>query len=333
MPPRSNSQTDSRGRHDVQRRRPMTSPTIAILLATYRRERLLFQTLRSLNELRSGHAFEVIVVDNDAAGHSARAVNEHRGEFDFPVRGVCEPRPGIAAARNRGLDESKDYDIVCFIDDDEVVDSEWLDEIIRPVLNAQADAVSGPVRSDYEVRIPRWAELGDFFSSPRIADGTRVKEAATNNLAISRSALDASTAPRFDDRFSESGGSDIFLSSQFTSAGNVIVWASEAWVSETVPSSRCTAQWIRTRAIRGGNTHGRVALLRPDRGAGRPGSSIRRLSIVFAGALRIAGGTLGMVTGLNPNRSRRAARGYRTMLRGIGYLRAVVGNDVLEYKR
>jgi GT2 family glycosyltransferase len=61
--------------------------------------------------------FEVIVVDNRRAGS---APVELEG-----ARVVREPRPGISAARNRGL-EAADGEIVAFTDDDVIVDPEWL---------------------------------------------------------------------------------------------------------------------------------------------------------------------------------------------------------------
>ena len=225
----------------------MTEPRVAILLATYRRPDLLFQTLRSLGEMTTAHSFDVIVVDNDAAGASAREVTERAGEFTYTLKAVCEPRAGIAAARNRGLDESTEYDIVCFIDDDEQVDHDWLDRILAPLADSTIDAVSGPVDSRFAQPIPAWAHLGGFFLTPDTAEGAVVHEAATNNLAIRRAALDASPTPRFDERFSESGGSDIFLSSQFSASGRRIVWTNLARVSETVPAQRCTPEWQHAR--------------------------------------------------------------------------------------
>ncbi|APF35086.1 glycosyltransferase family 2 protein [Microbacterium paludicola] len=309
------------------------TPSVAILIATYRREHLLLETLASLDRTKTSQSFAVIIVDNDSEGRTAERVRGMQSEWSFQVTAVCEPQPGIAAARNRALDEALDYDIVCFIDDDETVSEDWLEELVAPILRGEADAVSGPVDSVFEAPIPQWAHLGKFFTSEDTPEGARVGEAATNNLAIRRASLMRGPVTRFDSRFSESGGSDIFLTQQLAAAGIRIVWTNAARVTERVPASRCSADWIRTRAVRGGNTHGRVALMRPDNGWGRPESLRRRLAVAVRGGVRVLAGAGAVVTSPGVNRSARAARGYRTLLRGVGFLRAALNRDVLEYKR
>jgi GT2 family glycosyltransferase len=81
--------------------------------------------------------FEVIVVDNRRAGS---VPVELEG-----ARVVREPRPGISAARNRGL-EAADGAIVAFTDDDVIVDPEWLLAIaLRFTREPELAAVTGLV--------------------------------------------------------------------------------------------------------------------------------------------------------------------------------------------
>src|SRR4051795_12790991 len=72
---------------------------------------LLFEQIQA-----SGLPFDVLVVDNDPDA-SAQPVLEELGRPG--LRWVSEKTPGIAAARNRALDESLDHDLLVFIDDDE----------------------------------------------------------------------------------------------------------------------------------------------------------------------------------------------------------------------
>ena len=89
--------------------------TVVVPTALSRPEQLR-SCVRSLTELDHPD-YEVIVVDNRPAGAPP---------VDLPgVRVVRETRPGISAARNRGLQEARG-EIVAFTDDDVEVDRRWL---------------------------------------------------------------------------------------------------------------------------------------------------------------------------------------------------------------
>jgi GT2 family glycosyltransferase len=89
--------------------------TVVVPTAMSRPEQLR-NCVRGLTELDHPD-YEVIVVDNRPAGAPP---------VDLPgVRVVREARPGISAARNRGLEEASG-EIVAFTDDDVEVDRRWL---------------------------------------------------------------------------------------------------------------------------------------------------------------------------------------------------------------
>ncbi len=100
-------------------RRPPESllPRISVVVPSLlEREEGLQACLRSLADLDYPN-YEVIVVDNRPAGAPP---------VDMPrVRVVRETRPGISAARNRGLEEATG-EIVAYTDDDVEVDPGWL---------------------------------------------------------------------------------------------------------------------------------------------------------------------------------------------------------------
>jgi O-antigen biosynthesis protein len=97
---------------------------VSVVIATRDRPGPLARCLRSVARL-DHPAFEVIVVDNAPATSATRDVvaREHPD-----VRYVCEDRPGLAAAHNRGLAEAGGA-IVAITDDDVTVDPRWLLEI------------------------------------------------------------------------------------------------------------------------------------------------------------------------------------------------------------
>ena len=92
------------------------APLVSVVIATRERPELLRACLGSLPLEEA----EVLVVDNAPSGDATRRVAEAAG-----VRYLCEPRPGAALARGRGLDEARG-EIVAFLDDDVVADRDWL---------------------------------------------------------------------------------------------------------------------------------------------------------------------------------------------------------------
>ena len=82
---------------------------------------------------------EIIVVDNAPANdETARLCME------FPVRYVCEKRPGLDWARNRGIAEAK-HPIIAFTDDDARPDARWLQAISDAFTDPEIMAVTGLV--------------------------------------------------------------------------------------------------------------------------------------------------------------------------------------------
>jgi GT2 family glycosyltransferase len=75
-------------------------------------------------------SFEIVVVDNAPTSSATRDAIHSRFGADPRVRYVCEPRPGLSRARNRGVAEAA-AEIVAFTDDDVRVDPWWLDGIVR----------------------------------------------------------------------------------------------------------------------------------------------------------------------------------------------------------
>ena len=106
-----------------------TAPFVSVVVATHDRPESLAACLGSLLSLDYPN-YEIIVVDS-APNTSATAdlIRQMYGG-SAQVRYVREDRPGLAVAHNRGLLEVK-APIVAFTDDDVVVDTHWLTELVR----------------------------------------------------------------------------------------------------------------------------------------------------------------------------------------------------------
>jgi GT2 family glycosyltransferase len=104
-------------------------PMVSVVVCTRDRPDSVITALDGLTGLKYP-SFEVVVVDNAPTSSATRDAIHARFGSDSRVRYVCEPRPGLSRARNRGVTEAA-AEIVAFTDDDVRVDPWWLDGIVR----------------------------------------------------------------------------------------------------------------------------------------------------------------------------------------------------------
>jgi len=124
--------------------------------------------LRSLAELDYPD-YEVIVVDNRPAGAAP---------VQLPgVRVVRETRPGISAARNRGLAEAKG-DLIAFTDDDVVVDPGWLRAIATRLVAHPEEACVTGLTLPSELETPAQVALEEYYGG----FGVRTFEAVSHRM-------------------------------------------------------------------------------------------------------------------------------------------------------
>ncbi len=226
------------------------APDVSVCVATCGRPDGLARLLASLERLKlpEGIAWELLVVDNDAAGSAARVLDRFRAAL--PLRDFVEPRRNIAHARNLALAEARGR-WVAFVDDDEEVGEGWLASYWSCVEGRDADGWFGPVLPALEsVRTP-WLDAERFYGRPRHETGTPlgVPDLSTSNALVRRSWLEVR---RFDPSFGRSGGSDTELFARLLRAGARFEWCDEAVVTDHVPASRHRPGWLVQRAFRGG---------------------------------------------------------------------------------
>lgn len=305
---------------------------ITVAVPTYRRpaelRALLCLVARQLKELVADDV-RVLVVDNDP-GRGGRAVVAAMDCDRFQY--VHEPRPGVAAVRNRALREAWSDDAVIFIDDDQLPDDQWLSNLISTWRSSRSDAVAGPVVSQLPDDVDSWIRAGGFFDRcyrVSLATGDQIDEVATTNLLLDMAAI-RSRNLLFDERFGLSGGEDSLFTRSLTRTGGRITWSVDARVFEPVPSDRLNRSWLSRRAISSGNGAARVRLA-------LEGSTLRRLRVrmilITSGLARCGAGASGLVDGLLRRSQSRQGRSTRTLFRGFGMCLGSVGITYLEYAR
>ncbi len=131
----------------VARRRELLTdaPPISVLVATRDRTESLLRCLASMARLEYPK-LDVVVVDSaPSTDETADAVAALGGWLgSVPVRYVCEPREGVARARNRGLQKISGS-WVAITDDDVTVDPHWLTGVAEAARSTvDVGCVTGP---------------------------------------------------------------------------------------------------------------------------------------------------------------------------------------------
>lgn len=233
---------------------------VAICIASYQRPSGLKRLLDGLNRLTFNKCevpkIEVIVVDNDWVGSAISICYNKSDDFRWNLKYYIEPQRGISYARNKACScVSKNADFVVFIDDDEVPDPSWLDELLFVQQTYDGDVVTGPVLPYFTQRdVPNWVKKGKFFEPKRYPTGSLLKAAFTNNVLIRFSILQKIDKV-FDERFALTGGEDSHFFMRLYRAGYKLVWADNALVYEWIPQNRTQIKWILHRGYLGWSRH------------------------------------------------------------------------------
>jgi len=233
---------------------------ISVCVATYQRPEGLKRLLDGLNKLTFSKCetpnLEVIVVDNNSTGSASSAYYEKVNDFKWSLKYCIEPIRGISYARNRAIASvSKEANFVAFIDDDEVPEPSWLDELLFVQQKYNADVVTGPVLPHFvDEDVPDWVVKGKFFEPNRYPTGSLRHVAFTNNVLVRFEVL-SKIEKIFDERFALTGGEDSHLFMRLYHMGYKIVWADDAFVHEWIPKYRTNIKWVLLRGYRTWSTH------------------------------------------------------------------------------
>ena len=286
---------------------------IAVMTPTMRRPDSLARALRSLaaQEARDLIA-QVVVVDNDAQDSARAVAAQMTAETGLPILYIHEPRPGVATARNAGMAQIT-ADHVAFLDDDEAAPPTWLGALYATHTALNADATFGPVRGVADgARDAERAYLDRFFSrvGPQ-ATGLTERGWGCGNSILRRATALVGPAP-FDVAGNEAGGEDDRLFQALAAKGCVFAWAADAWVWEHAPASRANARYALRRAFAYGQGPTRHALRH-----GRPLEAARWVAVGVAQAALFGAGAAVAFGLRRPNRydmADRCARGLGKVL-------------------
>lgn len=168
---------------------------ISLVLPTFNRAQLLKQALTSVAAATVADPVqvEVIVVDNNSTDGTAEVVKAAARDFPCRLRCVTERIQGSSYARNHGVDEAKGYYVV-FMDDDQLMERHYLENVPEAFAATGAVCVGGPVTYYNADTMPRWLrQLSKSIGQVYFGDHTTVlgpdthKGLGGGNMAIIRS--------------------------------------------------------------------------------------------------------------------------------------------------
>lgn len=227
---------------------PLVDRSVTVVVCTRNRSSQLASCLDRLGGLTYPR-LDVLVVDNAPADDATRRVVEQTAARDGRVAYVVEPRPGLSAARNRGL-ATATGDIVAYTDDDVWVDPGWVDGLVRGFRRrgdvgcttglVSTASISTPAEAYFDARAASWSArmAPDVFDlSPSHQRGPLYPYSAGifgtgANLALDRRLLDALGG--FDEALgagtATNGGEDLDIFVRVLRAGRAIAYEPSALV-------------------------------------------------------------------------------------------------------
>lgn len=222
---------------------------ISICICTRNRQEGLKSLLKSLDEMQipSGANIRIIVVENNSENFSEHIVKEFSEKSTIGISYFLETSQGLAFARNRSVKEAGNCDFCCFVDDDQIVKSDWLSELVKCQTEFNADGVSGQNPPIFSNKVLVSVEK---FHMPVVYQyGTIVKSAYTNCLLLRKKYLDQIEGP-FDLKLNFTGGEDSYLTGLITNNGGVIRYNPNAIAYEIIPKDRTTIKFVLKRTYR-----------------------------------------------------------------------------------
>jgi len=100
--------------------------------------------------------FEVLIIDNGSTDNTKEVSQSFSRNIENLFYHFCLDY-GLMAARHMGCDKAQG-DILSFIDDDSLVDKDWLQGISGAFKDERVALVGGPSIPEYEIEPPYWVE-------------------------------------------------------------------------------------------------------------------------------------------------------------------------------
>jgi glucosyl-dolichyl phosphate glucuronosyltransferase len=245
--------------------------SVSVLLATYKRDEILKNTLNSLTRLApAAFSYEIIIIDNNSSPETRLLVESY--QHQAPIVYLAEPKSGKNSALTTGLSQATGK-LLVFTDDDIIADRHWLNELYAGVARHPGAQLFGgriiPKYPENHLTKESGIDFEHWFlrSALVIADWQQAEGPIRAghiwgpNMAVRRSVFESGIAfnpdigPRGNDYVM--GSETEFLHRAF-GAGYKCIYLPYALVHHQIREEQLTLEWMRARAFRSGK--GQAAL-------------------------------------------------------------------------
>jgi glycosyltransferase involved in cell wall biosynthesis len=236
---------------------------ISVILATFRRPRILERTLDSLTRLHpQTPAWELVVVDNAGEVETQKVLEGYAEKL--PLRFLTHTQPGKNAALNAGLSLARG-ELMVFTDDDTLADANWLREMWEGAARWPAYSIFGGriLPAFPEPHPPFDLRNRNIIQAFAIADWQEGEGIIPNvhvygpNMALRRGLF--ADGRRFDEtlytaerKYMMADESSFLLSMQ--QLGHRSIYLPAALVRHQVRPEQLQLAWLTDRAFRSGRT-------------------------------------------------------------------------------
>ena len=237
---------------------------IVVTIPTFKRPEHVLKTLASVKNQTTKRNFAIVLIENEAEareGALAAAPLFENGEY-CGITIIAHDR-GNCNAYNAGwftaLQKFANLKYIAVIDDDEIADPDWLENLCATSERYDVSVVGAPQVPVFEGAVPNKWKTHPVFTPHYSKTGPVEIIYSSGNLLVRRDLLQEMPQPFFDLAFNFTGGGDADLIRRSKSQGFKIAWCDEARIFETVPARRVTWDWIQKRSLRNGQLSALIA--------------------------------------------------------------------------
>tara|TARA_B100001093_G_C26794601_1_gene1000538 strand:+ start:110 stop:1027 length:918 start_codon:yes stop_codon:yes gene_type:complete len=139
---------------------------LSIVICTYNRSSFLREGLEAIVQQRLAFLdvpIELIVLDNNSSDDTSSVVEEFQNEFSsISLVYYLEKQQGLSYSRNRAIQIAKGK-FIAFLDDDAVVNANWLTSLLHGINHIDAQVFGGPIYPRFEIPCPAWIDSNYFI--------------------------------------------------------------------------------------------------------------------------------------------------------------------------